>query len=122
MYTDKIEGKIDYLKTMLEHLKHLATLSTALIVLIPTLIEKVFPDTGTKWLVILSLCVFAFTVLSSVFSYVYTMDAMQYQNDRKEHFLHSTPNGATLGYTIISTWVSFCVGVVLFVIYGAVSI
>ena len=58
MYTHTLDGKIDFIKLQLEHFKHLATVSSAFIVLVPTILEKIFISPICSWIAIISLILF----------------------------------------------------------------
>lgn len=102
--------KAEYSKIIIDHLKHLTTLSTGSILLEVAFLEKFFPHPKWKALVIASLLLFACSVILAVIS----MEAI---------LLVTAPNPLPLqfgrwaskraGVAMIWTWRSFVAGIVV---------
>ena len=58
--------QVEYIKALLEYLKHLTTLSTGSIVLTTTFLEKLFQNPLWKTAVVVSLIGFMTSIISSI--------------------------------------------------------
>ena len=83
MSTFQYEHKIEYIKNINDYLKLLATLSSALLLLTPTMLVSVFVDSTYKEVSIAATIGFAYSILAATSSIFFTTDAMQYQNNDK---------------------------------------
>jgi hypothetical protein len=97
----------DFFKSIYEHLKHVATLTTGSILLLSTFLEKVFKQPAYAWLVGLSIGALFVALVASLVSYA--------------GFLLAFPRPTSMGTEdpvkgigiagLMTMWVSFTVGV-----------
>ena len=108
---DIIDRKVEYAKAVADYFKHLTTLSTGAIILIPAFLEKVFTNPVYRGCVTLSLIGFIASVVGT--TTVYSLHLMlTFPRDEKD--------GATVGlFTawvlivgLIAAWGGFLVGIV----------
>ena len=107
----------NYLKDVLEYLKHLTTLSTGSIVLIATFLEKLFLKPELKGFVVVSVGGFLVSIISAAILYTIVLfyeKKTVYNPDLK------TPQYAkTIGMGgFIGTWLGFIVGIVCLSIFA----
>jgi hypothetical protein len=69
MAEGKSRDRVDYLKDLVEYLKHITTLSTGSIVLLATFLEKIFAQPQWKLAVVVSVGGFLVSIIGSVATY-----------------------------------------------------
>ena len=100
-------GFVEQRKAMFEFLSHLMTLDSAALILVPTLIEKVFPQPAGRIHVGISILAFLFSLLGGGFTYLILV--AQYP---REASLRRTSNDRVWYlWTMILTLVGFILGI-----------
>jgi len=94
--------------------KHLTTLSTASILIISALVQRLFRDSDWSWLIVVALLLLLTSVLPLVFSMLGIIDKVsshpEPRSARREN-LRNYRNATTFG------WVAFNLGIVSFIIF-----
>jgi hypothetical protein len=110
---NKVDRAIETSKFLADYLKHLTTLATGSIVVIATLLEKLFSKPQWKGAVITSLLGFMISVLSSAI--VLTMLALEGVLAWQEERAAAAEWMSTVSFfALVLTWMGFCVGIVCF--------
>lgn len=116
-YIQTIEGKVDYIKATIDHFKFMVTISSAFIVAVLTLLEKVFSASDFKFLAYLSITSFVLSIFFAIYAHIMCVDALQYQDSSNGYVWEK----AGPGKSVLICWSLFSLGIVLicsFVIAG----
>lgn len=110
---DQVTPQIEHLKAASDHFKHITTLSSGFILVMATLLEKLFEQPAWRLLVPVAFVAFALAILLSVAAQAFFIDfirrASGYTTDA------TAPLAATLTLT---TWGAFLVGVLALVVFA----
>jgi hypothetical protein len=106
------QASVERTKAMIEHAKHLTTLSTGSIVLVATFIEKAFPAPVWRPVATLSLLAFLLSILAAVVFQATTipMIGKTEASDRAENV------GAG---SLMALWLAFFIGILLLALFAA---
>ncbi|ANE54715.1 hypothetical protein [Methylomonas sp. DH-1] len=104
-------SQADHFKSMFDYLKHVSTLATGSILLIATLLEKLFKEPLHSWCVGLAVAALFLSLVASMASY--TVMVMNFpRNDREfSQSSLSSVEKIAFGGGILITWASFLVGI-----------
>lgn len=103
----------EFLKAIVDHCKHITTLSSGFILVMVTFLEKLFLQPDWKWLVVFSFISFAISIVLSVFSQAFVIDYL-YPVKEIDTSLQATRTAVVL----IFTWSSFTIGTLSLIIFG----
>lgn len=109
------EAKIEYIKNIIDYHKVLITLSSALVVLAPSLISNVFKNPQYTWLLGATIIGFIYTVLSSLVTMFILNNNMQYQDNNK-YWAHNLESPYLTSFAMFSS-----IGVFMVTILGMAS-
>jgi uncharacterized membrane protein len=113
--TRRREDKHDFMKMLVEYLRHITALSTGSIVLMASFLEKIFPRPHWKFAVVISFLGFMIAVASSVL--VYSV-VVFYENPTK-HREYTPDWAATMGgLGMFMTWIGFMIGVMTLALFA----
>jgi len=106
-------NQIEFLKQVADHFKHLTTLSSGFILVMATMIDKVFH--GPKWRILMAASFFFFVVsiVASLMAQAYCIDHIKDPQDLPE----KPTSNLTVG-SMLSAWASFVVGVLALIIFA----
>ncbi len=102
------KDKLEFLKIVIDYLKHTTTLSTGSILILATFLEKFFTKPTGKLLVILALFCFGFSIVGAfIVGFVCITDG----DPGKPEVENSS---AIIGYVVLATFTCFVFGIFLF--------
>jgi hypothetical protein len=101
MSSFKYEHKIEYIKNVNDYMKLLATLSSALLLLTPTMLVSVFSGSTYQWVSILATIGFAYSILAATSSIFFATDSMQYQ-DNDKYWAQGLQQGKSFAFCFFS--------------------
>jgi hypothetical protein len=104
-----------YVKNIFDYLRHLSTLSTGSVILLVTLVEKVFPHPRWKASLVVSLLSFTLSIIGSVAAH--TMFLGVGAEGAPEEW-----KGERAGYLaatgMVATWSGFLLGIIAFITFA----
>jgi hypothetical protein len=104
-------SQADHFKALFEYLKHLSTLATGSILLIATLLEKLFKQPLYSWCIGVSVGAFFLSLLASLAAYsVFILNFPRVDRAFDKSAIGTTEMGMMVG-GLVTTWISFLVGV-----------
>ena len=105
------DAAVDYLKAVIDHFKHLTTLSSGFILVMATFIEKFFQTPDWQLLFVTSFVCFIFSALFSVFGQASFIDLLANIADWRTR-------NARLNQTItVLAWALFMLGILTLVVF-----
>ena len=115
-YDALIRQKADQKKCIFDYLKHFATVSTALVILIPNLINKSADVTRGALVGKVSIILFSITIIASLVAYTVSISSYPLHEQTETRFLK------TFGFSLFIAWTSFAAGVIFLSIFSILSI
>lgn len=103
------KDKIEFLKIVIDYLKHTATLSTGSILILATFLEKFLTNPTGKFLIVFALVCFALSIIGAF--YVGLVCIAEGDPSKPEVESSST----TIVYIVRATFICFIVGIFLFI-------
>jgi hypothetical protein len=104
---------VEFLKAVSDHFKHITTLSSGFILVMATLLEKLFRQPKWKSLVVISFGTFALAIVCSVVAQAFFIDYMR----RPSNYLEDEGASIATGFTLVA-WGSFLVGALSLIMFA----
>ena len=110
---DTNQNMIEYLKQLADHFKHITTLSSGFILVMATLVDKLFKNPEWPFVMALSFLLFVITIVLSLMAQAYHIGAIYDPNK----FLSDRRTSLTI-FSTLGAWGAFVLAVLSLVLFA----